>query len=110
MKEECFNTIPAPWRLAGVVPQTPILLAFSGGADSCALLHLLAELAKKVGFPLYAAHVNHGIRGSEADRDQVFCTRMSRQYGVRVCVCAADVPAVAKQSGKGLEETARESR
>lgn len=110
MKEECFNTIPAPWRLAGVAPQTPVLLAFSGGADSRALLHLLAELAKKDGFPLYAAHVNHGIRGSEADRDQVFCTRMSQEYGVRLFVCTADVPALAKQSGKGLEETAREVR
>lgn len=110
MKEKGFNTISAPWRLAGVASNTPVLLAFSGGADSRALLHLLAEFSKKDGFPLYAVHVNHGIRGEEADRDQAFCTRVAQEYGVRLFVCTADVPTLAKQSGKGLEETAREVR
>lgn len=110
MKEECFNTVCAPWRLAGVPQNTSVLLAFSGGADSRALLHLLAKLAKKDGFPLYVAHVNHGIRGDEADRDQAFCMRVAQEYGVRLFVHTEDVPALAKQIGKGLEETAREVR
>ena len=110
MKKEPMGKILAPWRMAGVAQKTPVLLAFSGGADSRALLHLLAKLSKRDGFPLYAAHVNHGIRGEEADRDQAFCQTTAEEYGVRLFVRCANVPELAKQAGKGLEETAREVR
>lgn len=99
-----------PWQLAGVPKDTPVLLAFSGGADSRALLHLLAESAKKDGFPLLAAHVSHGIRGEEGLRDREFCRRTAQTYGVELCLLDADVPALAEQSGRGLEEEAREVR
>lgn len=110
MKEERLNSLSAPWRLAGVAKTTPVLLALSGGADSRVLLHLLSAMAKKDGFPLYAAHVNHGIRGSEADRDQAFCQKLAADYGVRLFVHCANVPELSKQARKGLEETAREVR
>ena len=62
-----------PHTLSGMPADTPLLVAFSGGADSRALLHLLAEAAQRDRFPLYLAHVNHGIRGEESDRDQRLC-------------------------------------
>ena len=47
-------------------PHMKILVGLSGGADSVALLQLLWEYGKEYGIQLYALHVNHGIRGAEA--------------------------------------------
>ena len=46
-----------------------VLAAGSGGADSVCLLLLLCELAAELGIHVSAFHMNHGIRGAEADRD-----------------------------------------
>ena len=47
--------------------------AFSGGADSTALLLCLYQLREQLGIDLRAVHVHHGIRGEEANRDAAFC-------------------------------------
>lgn len=99
-----------PWVLAQAAPDTPILLAFSGGADSVALLHWLLERQKQDGFALTLAHVNHGIRGAEALRDRDFCVACAERYGLELCVMDADVPSYARERGMGLEEAAREVR
>ena len=100
----------SPQELAGLPKETAVLLAFSGGADSCALLHLLAARAKSDGFVLTLAHVNHGIRGEEALRDRAFCQRRAAEYGLELCILDADIPTLAKESGRGLEEEARAVR
>lgn len=100
----------SPTALAGLPKDTPILVAFSGGADSSALLHLLATEAKKTGAKLFAAHVNHGIRGEEANRDEAFCRSVAEQLCVPIFVLRADVPTEAKKRGAGIEETARNIR
>lgn len=99
-----------PWELADCAPDTPILLGFSGGADSVALLHVLAELQTRYGFSLTLAHVNHGIRGAEALRDRAFCEERARAYGLELCILDADVPSYAKERGMGIEEAARQVR
>lgn len=99
-----------PQALTGLDKTTPVLLAFSGGADSRALLHFLAARAKEDGFPLTLAHVNHGIRGEEALRDRRFCQAVAEEYGLELCILDADVPALAKAHGRGLEEEARAVR
>ena len=55
-------------------PGTPLRLAaaVSGGADSMALLLLLRQLQPRFGYTLSACHVNHGLRGQSADRDEAF--------------------------------------
>lgn len=106
----CAGRIHAPWELAGLEPHTPVLVAFSGGADSAALLALLAERGKQDGFSVTALHVNHGIRGDEADRDEAFCRGFAARLGVAFGVRRADVPALARAEGKGLEEVARAVR
>jgi len=110
MKQRTIKNFRSPWEMAGLAPSTPVLLAFSGGADSRALLHLLAERSKHDGFDLYLVHVNHGIRGEEALRDQCFCQALAQTYGLPIFVKALDVPRMAKENGKGMEETAREAR
>jgi len=59
---------------------TRILVALSGGSDSVALLHLLRD--PELGLELHAAHVHHGVRGSEADEDAEFCRRLCEKLGV----------------------------
>ena len=49
-----------------------LALAVSGGADSMALLCLIRPLAEEKGIALTVCHVNHGLRGETADRDEAF--------------------------------------
>lgn len=104
------KTLELPQALAGLPEEEPVLLALSGGADSCALLHLLAKASRERGFPLLAAHVNHGIRGEEALRDREFCRALAEKYGITLCILDADIPRLAAESGRGLEEEARRVR
>ncbi len=87
-----------------------VLLAYSGGADSSALLALLADLCGGNGIFLKAVHVHHGIRGAEADRDAAFCRETCEKRGVPFVLLRADIPEMAKRSGRGIEETARAYR
>ncbi len=85
---------------------TPVLLALSGGADSRALLHMLATRH----VPLSLAHVDHGIRGEESVRDREFCRALAKEYDLPFYLHIADVPALAREHGTGLEEEARRVR
>lgn len=87
-----------------------MLLALSGGADSAALLYLLAECAARDGFRILAAHVQHGIRGEEAELDAVLSERLAARFGAEFVCERVDVPRLARERGMGLEETAREVR
>ncbi|MGI6166740.1 MAG: tRNA lysidine(34) synthetase TilS [Eubacteriales bacterium] len=96
-----------PHELSGLPESTPILLAFSGGADSRALLHLLSQYSNEHKAPLVAAHVNHKIRGEEALRDREFCIRTAAEYDIECEVLDADVPALARKHKTSLETEAR---
>ena len=100
----------SPAELSGKPESTPILVAYSGGADSTALLYMLSLYGAKHGTPIYAAHVNHGIRGKEADRDEEFCRRFADSLGIKLFVKRADVPKLAEQSGESIETAARRVR
>lgn len=87
-----------------------VCACLSGGADSVAMLCALHQLIKHFKFDLSAIHINHKIRGAEADRDMEFCRRLCDRLGVELTVVCVDVPALCKTSGKSLEETARDAR
>lgn len=87
-----------------------ILVALSGGADSTSLLIALCDLSKKYGFEVFALHVNHMIRGEEADRDEDFARKLCEKYGVGFFVERVDVPRLSKEQGKSLELCARDVR
>lgn len=88
-----------------------VLVGLSGGADSVMLLLFLLEYRKEVGnFDLLAVHVNHGIRGDEAKRDELFSYELARSLGVELLSFEIDVPSISKKTGLGLEETARKER
>ena len=87
-----------------------IVAALSGGADSVALLCFLCELRKKLDISVYAVHVNHGIRGKEADGDCEFCQKLCQRLGVEIFVKNAYIPKIAAQTGMGSEEAGRKVR
>lgn len=97
----------SPAALSGMPEDTPVLVAFSGGADSSALLHMLALYGRATGAKIYAAHVNHMIRGDEADRDEIFCKKTAEALGVELFVLRRDVPAYANETGQSVETAAR---
>lgn len=87
-----------------------LLAALSGGADSVALVCLLTQLRDMYGISLAAAHLNHGIRGAEADGDAAYCRTLCRELHVELLEERADVPALARELGVGLESAARKAR
>lgn len=100
----------SPHILAGLDERSSVLVALSGGADSTSLLHLISKCAKKYGFSLYAAHLNHSIRGAEADRDEKFCEELCRRLGVTFFSKKVDVPRLARETKKSVETAARDAR
>ena len=87
-----------------------VIVGFSGGADSSCLLRLLCDRYSGTRVKLVAAHVNHMIRGEEADRDEEFCRKTAEGLNVPFYSVRCDVPAYAKENGMGLEEAARNIR
>lgn len=87
-----------------------VIAGVSGGRDSMAMLDILGRIAKERGFSVIAVHVNHGIRGEEASRDQKVVEHFCRTQGILYSVYCYDVPALAKEKKMGLEETGRQVR
>ncbi|MVB12853.1 tRNA(Ile)-lysidine synthase [Caprobacter fermentans] len=87
-----------------------IVVGFSGGADSMALVHFLLGYSRKHGMTLTAAHVNHGLRGAESDADEAFVAAWCSANHVGLKVFHADISALAKKSSQGLEECGRNVR
>lgn len=87
-------------------PGQKLLLAFSGGLDSRVLLELLAELRSGIGFDLRAMHVHHGL-SPNADDWAKFCSDTCAALNVPIEIVRVSV---AKDSGLGLEASARNVR
>ncbi len=87
------------------------VVGFSGGADSVMLLCFLKKYyEKREDAKIIAVHVNHMIRGEEADRDEAFSREFCASLGVEFIPKKIDVPAESKRLSRGLEETARDIR
>ncbi len=85
-----------------------ILVALSGGADSVALLISLREYFPDV--ELYACHVNHMLRGKDADNDCDFCDKLCQKLGIPFEYLKVDVNANAKANNISTELAARNIR
>jgi tRNA(Ile)-lysidine synthase len=99
-------------RANGLVePGGRVLVALSGGSDSVALLHLLRELEPSGAWVLAgAAHLNHELRGADADEDERFCRALAASLGVPMDVERADVRGFAREYKRSLEDAARQVR
>ena len=87
-----------------------VAAALSGGADSVCLLDVLLRLSKTKKFTVCAAHLNHMIRGEEAERDMKFCEELCEKLGVALYAEKRDVPELARENGLTEEEAGRRAR
>lgn len=87
-----------------------VLVCLSGGADSVCLLRVLLSLKERLSLTLYAAHVNHMLRGADADADEAFCRSLCAAHGVELFILRADVKKIARDSAQGFEAAARQVR
>ncbi len=107
-----YTKVLAAVRREQMLPTgTSVTVGLSGGADSVALLHLLLSLQEELSLcAVSAVHINHGLRGEEAERDQRFVEELCRQWQVPLQVFTVDIAAVAAERGCGWEEAGREYR
>lgn len=101
------RAISAHTMLDGVAEVT---VAVSGGADSVALLHAMLSLRETYGITVYAAHLNHALRGAESDADAQFVSELCHRWNVPLFAEKTDVAAIAAERGQGIELAARNVR
>lgn len=108
---EILERVRATIRERQLLPSSGgiVIVGYSGGADSTALLHLLTRLQAELNIQVHAAHLHHGMR-AEADADVAVCQRVCATLGVPLHVERADVPTIARQHKLSLEEAGRNAR
>lgn len=94
--------------------RAPVILMVSGGADSTALLVLATTStidvddgrgeARVARERLHVLHVNHLLRGLDAEEDEEFVRDLSARYGVPCSVRRVDVAALAGEGPDGNVE------
>jgi tRNA(Ile)-lysidine synthase len=82
----------------------------SGGADSVALLRVLASRRAELGLVLHVAHLHHGLRGAEADADLAFVQAIAEEYSLPFHEKHVDTAQEAAKTGESIEEAARRLR
>lgn len=87
-----------------------VIVGLSGGADSVCLLRLLLSVKEKYNLSLVAVHVNHGIRGFDADQDEEFVRQLCSAYNVKLECIKKDIPAIAAKTKESEEECGRRIR
>ena len=87
-----------------------IVIGISGGPDSVCLLHILSRLKEKLNIELYAAHLNHQIRGIEAQKDALYVSEICDEMGITYFLKSIDVPKYCKDNSLSIEEGARKLR
>ena len=104
MKQKVIDTI-VKYNL--IEKGDSIVIGLSGGADSVCLTLVLNELKNDYDLSLKAVHINHCLRGDEADRDMQFCKDFCKTLNIPLECYKIDVKSEAKKAKKGVEEYAR---
>ena len=87
-----------------------IVVGFSGGPDSVFLVEMLKKLQDFFKFKIYLVHINHLLRGEDADADENFSYDYAKRNNLEIFVKRIPVKEIAKKTGKTLEEVGREER
>ena len=87
-----------------------IVVGFSGGPDSVFLVEMLKKLQHFFNFKIYLVHINHLLRGEDADSDENFSFEYAKKNNLEIFIKRIPVKEIAKEVGKTLEEVGREER
>ena len=87
-----------------------VLVALSGGPDSICLLHILNSLKTKLNIEILAAHVNHCLRGENANKDEEFARKFCENLGIDFYVKRVNIDKVAKERKISTEIAGRDER
>jgi len=91
-----------------------VVVAFSGGADSLCLLHLLHTLCgagkRYPALELHVAHLNHQLRGNASEQEAMLVAQLAETWGLPYTIGTSDVPALAQQEHRSLEDAGRTAR
>ncbi|MDI3312535.1 MAG: tRNA lysidine(34) synthetase TilS, partial [Thermoanaerobacterium sp.] len=87
-----------------------IVIGVSGGPDSICLLNLLLEMKEKYELKLYVVHVNHMLRGADADSDALFVKNVCKGINIPFFLFKEDVRKYAEEKGLSEEAAGREIR
>ena len=87
-----------------------IVVGFSGGPDSVFLVEMLKKLQHFFNFKIYLVHINHLLRGKDADSDENFSFEYAKKNNLEIFIKRIPVKEIAKEVGKTLEEVGREER
>ena len=86
---------------------TLITTAVSGGPDSLCMLHILHSISADTGIDLWGAHLDHGIRGSESEKDAEFVKSTFEKIGIPYTIQRLNIPKLSEKEGASIELTAR---
>ena len=104
-------SIPAlPLDTTLLRPGLRLAVGLSGGADSVALTRALAARAAELGIVLHVAHLHHGLRGADADRDREFAADLAQTLGIPFHTHQVETAAEASAHRESIEEAARRLR
>ncbi|QQB74085.1 tRNA lysidine(34) synthetase TilS [Fusobacterium canifelinum] len=87
-----------------------IVVGFSGGPDSVFLVEMLKKIQCFFNFKIYLVHINHLLRGEDADSDEHFSFEYAKKNHLEIFIKRIPVKEIAKEVGKTLEEVGREER
>jgi len=87
-----------------------VVVGVSGGPDSIALLYFLHQIKDRYSLSLHVAHLNHMLRGDEADKDTEYVVKFCEGLNVPCTVKYVDIKEMAKQNGLSSEEAGRKAR
>ncbi len=87
-----------------------VVCAVSGGADSMALICFLLGIKEEFDLSLTVCHINHKLRGEEAERDAKFVYNFCKNKGISFKLLNVDVLALSREKSMGFEECGREVR
>jgi len=93
-----------------ILPGERVGVAVSGGADSVALLRIFEDLRAELGISLCVVHLNHGLRGAEADADEDFVAGLARELELPFLATREDVAELARRKHWNLEDAGRRAR
>ncbi|ROL57457.1 tRNA lysidine(34) synthetase TilS [Bacteroidetes/Chlorobi group bacterium Naka2016] len=93
-----------------IEPKSKILVAVSGGVDSVSLLDAFALVRTQLSLDIAIAHLNHMLRGEEANRDEDFVQTLAENYGIPLLLQRFDIKTYARKHSLSIEDAGRKLR